>query len=115
MRGQLGDVIDSISQCGEMNRKDAQPIVQILPETARRHFFGQVAIRCGNNPNVDLVRTLVADALETPLLNGAQELALQLKRNFTNFVEEERTAVRRLKSSCAVAHGAGERALHVAK
>src|SRR5262244_1295596 len=114
MRGQFGDVVDSISQRGQMNRKYAEPIIQILPEAARRHFFGQVAIRCGNNPNVDLVRPLVADALETPFLNGAQELALQLKRNFTNFVEEERAAVRRLKSSCAVAHGARKRTFHVA-
>jgi hypothetical protein len=57
----------------------------------------------------------VADALEGPLLEEAEELDLERRREVADLVEEEGAARRELDAAEAVAHGAGERAAHVAE
>ena len=57
----------------------------------------------------------LADALELPLLQHAQQLALQLERDLADLVEKQRAAVGQFEPADAVAQRAGEGALDVAE
>src|SRR5262249_7375696 len=58
---------------------------------------------------------LLTDTLEPSFLNRAKQLALQLQRNFADFVEEERPAISCLKPSGSIADGASEGSFHMAE
>src|SRR5262245_35403732 len=113
MRRELGDVLNSLSERRQLNRKDTEPIVQILPEPALRHLLREITIRGRNDAHIDMTGPLFTDTLEPPFLNRAKQFALQFERNFADFVEEQRPAVGRLKPSGSIAHGPGEGALHM--
>ena len=108
MRGEFGNIFDSFAKRREMNRKDTEAVVQVLAETTLRDFVRQVPIGGRHNADVHTACPLLADPLELAFLNHAQELALELQRDFANFVEEQRSTVGRLKSSCSIADGSGK-------
>ena len=69
------------------------PVVKILPEAARFNLPFQVAVRRRDNPSVDLARALVPDTLKGPFLQDAQQLALQIQGDLTDFVKKKGSAV----------------------
>src|SRR4030095_5289961 len=75
-----GNVTHAISQRWDLDRKHIQPIKEILPEGAGGHGRLEVAIRCGQNSDVDRDRMTTADTLQFPLLEHAQQGALSLER-----------------------------------
>ena len=95
------------------NRKDAQAKIQILPKSAGDDVGFQIAIRGGDHPDVDLARLVVADSLDLPFLQHAQQLALQVERNFADLVEKQRAAVGQLEAADPVLDRAGERSFHM--
>src|SRR5689334_6052099 len=56
-----------------------------------------------------------ADALELPLLNHPQQLALQRQRQLSNLVEKKRSSFGELHFSLLLGHGTGERPSLVAE
>ena len=50
-----------------------------------------------------------------PFLQHAQQLDLQARAHFADFVQKKRAAVRRPEASLVIAHGARERAFHMAE
>src|SRR5262249_37115515 len=115
MHRELRDILDSLPERRQLNRKDAEPVIQILPESAVRHLLGEIAIRGGHDSHGDMASPLLTDTLEPSFLNRAKQLALQLQRNFADFVEEERPAIGCLKPSGSIAHGASEGSFHMAE
>jgi hypothetical protein len=65
---QQWNVLPPLSQRRHFKGKDAQPIEQILPESAAADRIDQVTIRSGNDANVDVDRVSPPDALELPFL-----------------------------------------------
>ena len=98
-----------------MDRDDGEPEVEVLAEAALLHLRGEVAVGRRDEANVDGARRARADRLHLPLLQHAQELRLERRRDLADLVEEERAARGALEDALAVAVGAGERALHVAE
>ena len=84
-----------------MQRKDIETVIQILAKGSVAHAFEQIAIGRGDDAHVALDRGVSADALELALLKHAQKLDLHFGRDLTDFVEEDRAAVRQLESSDA--------------
>ena len=66
-------------------------------------------------PEVDVDRSIAAEALEAPLLEHAQQLGLRHQRHVADFVEEQRAAVGQLEAAGLAIVRAGERALFVAE
>ena len=56
---------------------------------------------------------VAADALDLTVLEGTQQLRLQLERELANLVEKERAAVRNLELAGAIARGSGKGASDV--
>jgi hypothetical protein len=98
-----------------MDRDDVQPVVQILLKSAVRDHLPQVAIRRGNHANVHLERPLGSERLELALLQYPQELRLQRGAHRSDFVEEDRSSVRKRELSLLARRRAGECAPDVAE
>jgi hypothetical protein len=90
-------------------------VVQVGAVLAALHHLLEVAVGGADQPHVDLHRLAAADAFELALLQHAQQLGLEGRRDVADLVEEQRAAVRHLEAALAVAHGAGEGALLVAE
>ena len=52
----------------------------------------QVVVRGGDDPRIHRARRALADPLELPLLEDAEELDLQVQRHVADLVEEDRAA-----------------------
>ena len=72
------------------------------------HHPKEVAVRRGDEADVDLDRLRTADPLELLLLQDAQQLRLELERDLADLVEEQRAAVGHLEAADLLGDGAGE-------
>src|SRR5262249_41920415 len=71
----------------------------------------QRAIGGRDDADIDLDALGAADALETALLQYAEQFSLHGGRHIANFIKKDRAAVRQLEAAATLADGAGERAL----
>src|SRR5690606_12841385 len=110
---ELHDVVAALAQRGHVDRKNAEPIVEVLAESPRGDLLLEVSVRCRDDPHVDRMRAIVAHALVLVLLEHTQQLALQIQRDLPDLVEEDRAAVRELETADPVPMGARERTLYV--
>ena len=78
-----------------------------------RHFFVQVRIRRGNDPDIRVQSFRGADALELAGLDHAQQFRLLIHRDVRDLVHEERALVRQLEAAGAIRLRIGECAFHV--
>ena len=112
---QRRDVLAALAQGRQVDRHDVEPVVQVLAEPAGLDLVEQVAVGRGDDPGVDLLGVGVADPLELPLLQDAEQLDLELGRGAVDLVEEDAAGVRGLEPAGPVVDGAGERPLDVAE
>ncbi len=115
MAGQRGDVFDALAQCWQWDREHIQAVVEVFAKLLVRHRFQQVLVGGGDHPHVHLALTRVADRLDHPFLQGAQDLGLQRQGHIPHFVEKQRALVGLHKAPYPVGHGAGKRALAMAE
>ena len=104
---------------GERGRDDevrAEPVVEVLAEAAGLHLSRQVAVGGGDDLARKAPVTRVAESLEAPRLEHAQQLHLDGRVELADLVEEHRAQRRAdLQPAGAVLHGARERAAAVAE
>src|SRR5207302_6398 len=87
------NVFPPLAQGRQIDRHDVEPVIQVLAEPAGADLLEQVAVRGGDEAGVDLDRLRVADALELPFLQDAQELDLELGGGAVDLVEEDSAGV----------------------
>src|SRR4029077_11514978 len=90
------------------------PVVEVLPEPAVLDRLFEVDVGRGYQPELGLDRLAPSDAFDLALLDGAQQLGLQVQAEVADFVQEERAVRRQLELAELLAVGAGERAALVA-
>jgi hypothetical protein len=91
-------------------------IQEIFPEGAGRNQFRQVAIGRRDHPDIhDRRRPIGADGVNLAVLEEPQQRALHPGRHLAQFVEKERSPMRKLQLAARVAIRAGEASLHVAE
>ena len=100
---------------GTRTGKYIQAIEQIGAELLLFDHGGEIAVGGGDQAGVGLERARAAEALKLALLKHAQQLRLELERDFTDLVEKNGAAVGQLEAANALRDGAGERTLLVAK
>src|SRR5438309_4685845 len=109
------DVFLSIAKRRQANGDDPKAIVEIEPEMARGRKGGEIAVRRGDDTDVDLDRRGPADALELLFLQDAKQLRLQIQTHLRDLVEQQRTAVRAFEGAFDALDRSRERAFFVAK
>jgi hypothetical protein len=108
VRRELGDVFAPFAQGWNLDGENTEAIEQILAETPGLHFLFQIAVRGGDNADIDLAGARVANALDFLLLQNPQKLGLHRLGDFSNLVQEQRAAVGEFESAWFVADRAGE-------
>jgi len=79
MVGQEHDVGPAFSQWRHDDRKDIEPIVEILAEFSLPDGYRQVLVRCGNDSYIRLDRCISANPLKLLFLNDSQQFYLNGK------------------------------------
>src|SRR3954468_10341963 len=108
MPDQQRNILLTIAQRREADRKDVEPVVQIEPETPGRDFGFQIAVSGGDYPQVDFARLRGPDRAELAFLHQAEELDLHIQRKVADLVEECRSAVRGFDKPLFVLDSAAE-------
>src|SRR5262249_14103705 len=104
-----------LAKRGQADRHHVEAVEEVFAEGALRDELLQIAVRRGDEADVDAHRLDAADALELALLQRAQEPPPHLDGGLAELDAEERAAVRELEAPRFAAHGAGERAALVAE
>src|SRR5260370_41891282 len=113
--GEFSDIFQALPQWWDFNRENTQAIVEIETETACFSLGQQVAIRRGNQAHFHRPRALVAHPLKLAFLQDPQQFALQVQRNFTDFVQKQSAVVCQFKAADPIFDGAGKSAANMAK
>src|SRR5260370_12751813 len=92
----------------QRDRKDIQPIVQILPELTVTDHLPKVSIARRDDANVDPRGTDTAYSLELAFLEDAKKLGLKLQRHVSNFVEAQRSTIGQRKTAPVRTKNPGE-------
>ena len=82
---QYRDVLLPVAQRRHLDREDAQPVVEILPESSGADCGLQVVVTGRDHAEVGASRFLVANRLELTFLEDAEQLGLHLRRQVTHF------------------------------
>src|SRR2546422_1109668 len=109
------DVLGPLAQGREIDGKDVQPVVEVGAKLSRLDQLLERPVRGGDDPDVAPDRVRAADPLELLLLEHAKQLRLEVQRQVTDLVEEERAAVRELEAADPACDGTGEGATLVAE
>ena len=87
MLSEWGDIGYALSQRLKLDGYDVEPIKQIFPEPALLYPLLQIAVRGGDNTDVDFLRS-ATDRRNNALLNCAQDLGLHRKVHVADFVQK---------------------------
>src|ERR1022692_4347117 len=107
------NVLAAFAQRRHAKGNDVEAVIEILAKVMRGDIGVEVAIGRGDYSRIDVNRALAADALEVLILQEAQKLGLQGRRQVGNLVEENAPAVGRLEPPGLILDRAGKRAADV--
>ena len=113
--GQIGDVSRPLPQGRDVNGEDAQPVEQVLAEAPFGHGLPQVLMGGGQQPYIHPPGLLAAQGIDLALLDGAQQLGLEVQGQVADLVQEQRAAIRQLEATLSRCHGPAEGTLYVAE
>ncbi len=100
---------------GDMDGNDVEAEEEVLAEFLALDAFFEMAVGGGDDADIHLDGAVAADAFEFALLQHAQQLGLDLRGNFADFVEQDGAVVGEFKAAFAFGDRAGERAFFVAE
>src|SRR6266404_3335767 len=112
-RHQNGDIALAVSKRRQFDLHHVQPEIQILAESSRANGSLEIAVGGSDDTHVDVPVFRGANGLDLPLLQGPQELGLEVHGHVSNFVEKERAPLSGFEQSLLGLHCSGERALDV--
>src|SRR5690606_7464329 len=111
--GEEADVAGPIAERRERHRDDGEAVVHVLAQLARLERILDILVGGGDDTDVHPDLLLAAEAAEGTLLEGAQQLDLDVRLHLRDLVEEERAAVGELEAAGLLVNGASEGALLV--
>ena len=88
---------------------------KVLAEFLALDAFLQMAVGGGDDADVHLDGAVAADAFQFTFLKDAQQLGLDLRGDFADFVQQDGAVVGQFEPAFALGHGAGEGALFMAE
>src|SRR5215472_2139655 len=98
-----------------MDRKEVEPVEQVLRECPRLDRCAQVAVRSGDDSYIHCNRLAAPHPLEGSLLQHSQQRDLGPGREFPDFIQKNCAAVGQFKTTQPAMSSPRESALLVAK
>ena len=107
------DVAWTLAQRLQLQGENIEAVVEIFAEATGRHIALQIAIGRSEETELRLLRLGRAERRELALLQHAQQFRLYVRRQLTDFIEEQSAAIGLLKITMEALHGTSESALLV--
>src|SRR5688572_16387624 len=104
------NIIRSLAQRGQLNGDDIQAVVKVLAESAVLDLLFERFVGGSQDAHVDMNGRVLADAADFPILEHAQEAALEQRRHGADLIEEDGAAIGLFEKAFLVVEGASERA-----
>ena len=111
--GQRRNIAGALAQGRDAEGHHVQTVVEIHAEGAALHLRREVAIGGGHQADIELPGARAPHAFKLALLQDAQELGLQLRRQLADLIEKDGAAFGHLELALLLRHGAGEGSLLV--
>ena len=105
----------TFSQGGYDNLQHTEAEVKVATEKTVGHVTFEIAVRGGDDANVNLDRFAAADAFERMSFEHSQKLRLNRGTHFADFVEHERTLVSGFELADLAFRGPGKRTAFMAE
>src|SRR5262245_22079977 len=102
-------IVAALAQRGDDDGDAVETVIEILAEQSLLDALAQIAVRRGDEANIDGNRLVAADASQHAILEHPQELGLQRTRQLGYLVQEAGAALRRLEQATPGGDGARER------
>src|SRR5437773_1215606 len=99
MASQQWNIDGTVAKSRDHDGKHIQPVKEIWPEASFGNHHPEVRVRCSDDPHIHRDRLTAADTVDESVLKHPEQFGLRLERQFTDFVQKKRAAVRQLKSS----------------
>ena len=103
-----GDVFRTAPQGRHDNRKHVEAVIEIAAKLFVGDQLGEIPVCGGHQANIHADGPRAPQPLEFLLLQNTKELGLQLKRDITDLVKEQRALVGQFKPADPLGDGAGE-------
>ena len=97
VRGELADVLRALAKRGHPDGHDAQAIVEVFPEPARRDQLVEATVGGGDDARGDANGLLASHTLKLTVLQDAKQLRLRRLVQVAHLVEEDGAAVGQLE------------------
>ena len=91
--GKNGNVFAPFAQRRQREGDYIEAIVEVGAELASFDHCAERNVGCGDDANVDMQRAAFSEAIKFALLQNAEKFWLEIQRHFSDFVEENRSAV----------------------
>ena len=88
------DVTAAFAQAGHFHRHDLQPVQQVFTKARFSYQLIQVLMGCGNDARINLGGLAFINRYDFTRFEEAQELGLSGQGQFTDFIQEQRAAMR---------------------
>src|SRR5690606_3823027 len=111
---QQRDVFPAFAQARNLDGVNVEPVEQVLTKTAGLDLVAQLYVGGSDQPHINADGFVAADPLDLAFLQGPEALALGVKTEGGDLIEEQRAAVGALEAPGAAAVGAGVGALFAA-
>lgn len=85
---QQRDIVRTLAQRRQMDRKDVQTIVEIAAELAIGDHLPEIAVGGGDQPDIGADQLVAAETFKLLFLQNPQQLRLQLQRHVAHFIEK---------------------------
>ena len=100
------DILVPLPQGWDVNRKNAQAVIEIFPETARLNLRLQIPV-CGcDDAHIHLSCLRGADRFKLTLLKHSQQFGLQFQRKLADFIKKYCSVVSQSETPDAPLSGA---------
>src|SRR4051794_21075676 len=99
------NVLNSIFECRNADRKDRKPVEKIASKGAILHGLFEINVRRRNDSYIGLEHLLAAYARKFTVLQHTQETDLRVERHFADLVEKQRSAISLFEPADTLAAG----------
>jgi hypothetical protein len=90
---QRNDVFPAVTQRRDLERKDVEPVIQILAKIAELDFAFKIFIGGCDNTDIHLDGTVSPNRRKALLLQNSKHLGLGLRTHVANLVQEKRAVI----------------------
>ena len=113
--GEEADVFSAFTQRRDVDADDIEPVKKVFAEFPLLDILFQIAIGGGDDADIRLHRLIATDAGVFPLLEHAENLALQGHGHVANFIQKEGSSIALLEAPLALGLGPGKGAFFMAE